>query len=70
VQTIDVKGGPTTHGTGVSPLELHGATGTFKVSGGVVAARPCSDRHDWGRPHTESLTAMEPRGAPFPMRFV
>ena len=36
----------------------------------LVAAGPCSDRHDWGRPHTESLTAMEPRGAPFPMRFV
>jgi hypothetical protein len=36
-QAIEIDGGLTTHGTGVAPFELHGAIGTFRVSGGVVA---------------------------------
>lgn len=37
-QAIEIDGGLTTHGEGVAPFELHGAIGTFRVSGGLAAA--------------------------------
>jgi hypothetical protein len=38
VQEIDVDGGIVTNGSGIAPLELHGAIGSLRVSGGFKAA--------------------------------
>jgi hypothetical protein len=35
---IDIKGGVTTHGKGISPLELEGSIGRLTIEGGVAAA--------------------------------
>jgi hypothetical protein len=37
-QAIEIDGGLTTHGSGVAPVELHGAIGTLHVDGGLAAA--------------------------------
>jgi hypothetical protein len=37
-QAVEVDGGIITNGTGITPIELHGAIGAFRVSGGLVAA--------------------------------
>ncbi len=39
-RSIDIEGGVTSHGKGVSPLEIQGSIGQFNVDGGVVAATP------------------------------
>jgi hypothetical protein len=39
-RTIDIKGGITTHGKGISPLELQGSIGSLSIDGGVAAAAP------------------------------
>lgn len=41
---ITIDGGIITHGSGVSPLELHGAIETFRVTGGLEAASTPSER--------------------------
>jgi len=35
---IDIEGGVTTHGKGVSPLELDGSIGQLSIDGGINAA--------------------------------
>ncbi len=35
-QSIEIDGGVTTHGEGVAPLELHGAIGALRISGGFA----------------------------------
>jgi len=36
-QSIEIDGGVTTHGEGVTPFELHGAIGALRISGGFAA---------------------------------
>ena len=36
-QSIEIECGVTTHGEGVAPVELHGAIGILRVSGGFAA---------------------------------
>ena len=37
-QAVEIDGGIITNGTGISPIELDGAIGAFRVSGGLMAA--------------------------------
>ncbi len=39
-RAIDIRGGVTTHGKGISPLELEGSIGKLSIDGGVAAAGP------------------------------
>jgi hypothetical protein len=39
-RAIDIRGGVTTHGKGISPLELEGSIGKLSIDGGVTAAGP------------------------------
>jgi hypothetical protein len=39
-RAIDIKGGITTHGKGISPVELQGSIGRLSIDGGVAAAAP------------------------------